>query len=165
MFWCPALTSDAGSLSCLQSGAGPALLPAVVGLSSEKLEAEGVYLLENGEDAFLWAGKAAAPELLAALFGVRSLDQVAPGQLQLQRLDNPLSQRLNDMVDEIRRQRCSYLRLRILKRGDPLGEPKFWGHVSVGSTHLMDIFHKNRDCILFDSLPFLYKCTFFHSEQ
>lgn len=98
-------------------------LPAVVGLSSEKLEAEGVYLLENGEDAFLWAGKAAPPDVLAALFGVRSLDQVAPGQLQLARRDSPLSHRLNDLVDEVRRQRCSYLRLRILKRGDPLGKP------------------------------------------
>jgi protein transport protein SEC24 len=41
-------------------------------------------------------------------------------QFLLQEYNNDLSKRLNEVVNEIRRQRCSYLRLRLLKRGDPL---------------------------------------------
>lgn len=97
-------------------------LPAVVGLSKDKLEAKGVYLLENGEDAFLWVGGQVSPDVSVALFGARNLDQVAAGQLRLARRDSPLSQRLYDLVDEIRRQRGSHLRLRVVKSKDPLGE-------------------------------------------
>jgi hypothetical protein len=42
-------------------------------------------------------------------------------QFLLEEFNNDLSKRLNEVVNEIRRQRCSYLRLRLLKRGDPLG--------------------------------------------
>ncbi|BBN17285.1 protein transport protein SEC24 [Marchantia polymorpha subsp. ruderalis] len=95
-------------------------LPPVVPLSSENLDHDGVFLLETGEDAFLYVGKQASVELLEQLFGVHSVDEVVPGQFMLQEFDNPASKRLNEIVNEIRRQRCSYMRLRLLRRGDPL---------------------------------------------
>ncbi|XP_034210794.1 protein transport protein Sec24-like At4g32640 isoform X3 [Prunus dulcis] len=39
----------------------------------------------------------------------------------LQQHDNPFSKKLNDLINEIRRQRCSYLRLKLCKKGDPSG--------------------------------------------
>eukprot|EP00252_Welwitschia_mirabilis_P020316 TRINITY_DN4950_c0_g1_i1.p1 TRINITY_DN4950_c0_g1~~TRINITY_DN4950_c0_g1_i1.p1 ORF type:complete len:1152 (-),score=243.05 TRINITY_DN4950_c0_g1_i1:556-4011(-) len=93
-------------------------LPPTLPLSSENIDSDGVYLLENGEDAFIYLGKSVNADLLQKLFGVQSMDQI-PDQFVLQQFDNDLSRKLNDVVNEIRRQRCSYLRLRVCKRGDP----------------------------------------------
>nr|CAB3461997.1 unnamed protein product [Digitaria exilis] len=43
-------------------------------------------------------------------------------QLVLEPFDNELSRKVNEVVNEIRRQRCSYLRLRLCKKGDPSGD-------------------------------------------
>ncbi|CAI5962237.1 unnamed protein product [Closterium sp. NIES-65] len=94
-------------------------LPSALPLSSEKLEPDGVFLVENGEEAVVWVGREADSHLLFDLFGLRSVDEIAPGPFLLQEFDNPASRKLNAIVNEIRRQRCSYLRLRLLKRGDP----------------------------------------------
>jgi len=42
-------------------------------------------------------------------------------QLALDQFDNELSRKVNEVVNEIRRQRCSYLRLRLCRRGEPSG--------------------------------------------
>lgn len=44
----------------------------------------------------------------------------------LQQYDNPLSKKFNDVVDEMRRERCSYLRPRSCQEGDLSGQRKFW---------------------------------------
>jgi protein transport protein SEC24 len=95
-------------------------LPKVVPLSSENLDNDGIFLLENGEDGFFYVGRQASSEILHQLFGVQSVEEVVSGQFLLEEFNNDLSKRLNEVVNEIRRQRCSYLRLRLLKRGDPL---------------------------------------------
>ncbi|KAL5715392.1 Protein transport protein Sec24C [Ranunculus cassubicifolius] len=94
------------------------LFPPILPLSSEHLEEDGVYLLENGEDGLIYVGKDASIEVLQQLFGVPSIDKV-PTQFVLQQFENELSKKLNDLVNEIRGQRCSYLRLRLCKKGDP----------------------------------------------
>jgi protein transport protein SEC24 len=96
------------------------ILPPVIALSSEHLSDEGVFLLENGEDALIYVGGMVNPEILQKLFGSPSLEGV-PSQLVLQQFDNDLSKKLNEVVNEIRRQRCSYLRLRLCKKGEPSG--------------------------------------------
>jgi protein transport protein SEC24 len=98
---------------------GGSILPPTSSLSSENLEHDGIYLLENGEDALLYVNLQASREVLHQLFGVHSVDELVVGQFSLQEYDNDLSRRLNEVINEIRRQRCSYLRLRLLKRNDP----------------------------------------------
>lgn len=95
-------------------------LPPSLALSSEKLESEGVLLLENGEDAIIWIGRNVSAEVLGALFGVKSVDELVSGPYLLPLLDNPLSKRAADIVNTIRLLRSSYLRMRLVKRGDPL---------------------------------------------
>ncbi|KAJ4810599.1 Protein transport protein sec24 [Rhynchospora pubera] len=99
---------------------GDSVLPAPVALSSEYLSDEGVFLLENGEDALIYVGGMVNPEILQKLFGSPSLEGL-PSQLVLQQFGNDLSTKLNEVVNEIRRQRCSYLRLRLCKKGEPSG--------------------------------------------
>lgn len=96
-------------------------VPDKLWLSAEKLEPEGVYLLENGFEAFIFVGKAVAPQTCQALFGVPSLEALDPARpLQLPELDSPLSSAVRALLDEVRRQRSAYLRLRVVRRGDPL---------------------------------------------
>jgi hypothetical protein len=55
-------------------------LPAGLALSSEHLSDEGVYLLENGEDALIYVGGMVNPDILRELFGSPSLESV-PSQV------------------------------------------------------------------------------------
>ncbi|CAN6333808.1 unnamed protein product [Urochloa humidicola] len=97
------------------------LIPSPLTLNSENIHDDGVYLLENGEDGFIYVGNSVNPVILEQIFGVSSLAGV-PNQLVLEPFDNELSRKVNEVVNEIRRQRCSYLRLRLCKKGDPSGD-------------------------------------------
>uniref|UniRef100_A0A5B6ZX03 Uncharacterized protein n=1 Tax=Davidia involucrata TaxID=16924 RepID=A0A5B6ZX03_DAVIN len=96
------------------------LITPAIPLSSEHVSDEGIYLLENGEDCLIYIGNSADPDMMQQLFGISSVDEI-PTQFVLQQYDNPLSKKLNEVVNEIRRQRCSYLRLKLCKKGDPSG--------------------------------------------
>ncbi|GJN12878.1 hypothetical protein PR202_ga31198 [Eleusine coracana subsp. coracana] len=97
------------------------LVPTPLTLNSENIRDDGVYFMENGEDGLLYVGNSVHPAILEQLFGVSSLAAV-PNQLVLEQFDNELSRKVNEVVNEIRRQRCSYLRLRLCKKGDPSGD-------------------------------------------
>ncbi|KAL5768300.1 hypothetical protein ACOSQ2_015083 [Xanthoceras sorbifolium] len=96
------------------------LIPSFLPLSSEHVSDEGIYLLENGEDALIYIGNSVDPNILHQLFGISTVDEI-PTQFVLQQYDNPLSKNLSDVINEIRRQRCSYLRLKLCKKGDASG--------------------------------------------
>ncbi|CAA2975078.1 transport Sec24-like At4g32640 [Olea europaea subsp. europaea] len=95
-------------------------IPPPIPLSSEDISDEGIYLLENGEDCLIYVGNSVSLDILQRLFGISSIEEI-PNQYVLQQYDNPLSKKLNDVVNEIRRQRCSYLRLKLCRKGDPSG--------------------------------------------
>ena len=58
--------------------------------------------------------------------GIPSLDAVDPSQpLVLPEMPTPLCGAVRALLDELRRQRGAYLRLRVLRRGDAL-EPAFF---------------------------------------
>ncbi|XVF36916.1 hypothetical protein REPUB_Repub19eG0100300 [Reevesia pubescens] len=97
------------------------VLPPIIPLSSEHVSDDGIYLLENGEDALIYSGSLVDSSILQQLFGFSSVDEV-PTQFVMQQYDNPLSKKFNDVVNVIRRQRCSYLRLKLCKKGDPSGQ-------------------------------------------
>jgi len=84
------------------------VLPSSLPLSSQQLDSTGVFLSENGEVAFIYAGKAVSADVLQQLFRVQSMDDI-PGQFLLQEYENDLSRKLNEAINEIRRQRCSTL--------------------------------------------------------
>ncbi|MED6150036.1 hypothetical protein PIB30_068249 [Stylosanthes scabra] len=89
-------------------------------LKCEHISEEGIYLLENGHDCLIYVGESVSPDTVRRLFGVASIDEI-PTMFVLQQHDNPLSKRLNEVVNEIRRQRCSYLRLKLCRKGDQSG--------------------------------------------
>ncbi|KAE8666639.1 Protein transport protein Sec24-like CEF [Hibiscus syriacus] len=92
------------------------ILPSTIPLSSEHVSDDGIYLLENGEDVLIYFGSSVDLNIVQQLFGFTSVDEVPT-----QQFDNPLSKKLNDVVNVIRQQRCSYLRSKLCKKGDPSG--------------------------------------------
>jgi len=56
-------------------------LPFMMDLTVERLSSEGIYCLENGQDAFLWVGRQADPSLLQDLFDVDSLENIDYSQV------------------------------------------------------------------------------------
>ncbi|CAN4098171.1 unnamed protein product [Withania somnifera] len=96
------------------------LIPPSIPLSSEHINDNGVYLLENGEDCLIYVGNSADPNVIHQLLGIASVEEI-PAQFVLQQYDNPLSKKLNDIINDIRRQRCNYLRLKLCKKGDSSG--------------------------------------------
>ncbi|XP_042494536.1 protein transport protein Sec24-like At4g32640 isoform X2 [Macadamia integrifolia] len=96
------------------------LIPPSKPLSSDNITDDGIFLLENGEDCLIYVGNSVNSDILQQIFGISSINEI-PTQFVLQQYDNPLSKKLNEVVNEIRRQRCSYLRLRLCKKGDPSG--------------------------------------------
>ncbi|GJT91931.1 transport protein Sec24-like protein [Tanacetum coccineum] len=96
------------------------VIPPPIPLSSEHVSDDGIYLLENGEDCLIYVGGTVDPDKTQKLFGVSSFSEI-PSQLVLQQYDNPLSKKLNEVINEIRSQRCNYLRLKLCKKGEPSG--------------------------------------------
>ncbi|KAK9153445.1 hypothetical protein Sjap_000925 [Stephania japonica] len=92
------------------------LASATVPLSSDNLTDDGIFFIENGEDGLFYVGKEVNPDTVEQLFGAKLIEEIP-----LQQFDNELSKKLNNLMNEIRRERCSYLRLRFCKRGDPSG--------------------------------------------
>ncbi|CAK9164373.1 unnamed protein product, partial [Ilex paraguariensis] len=108
------------SLHDLNSKMDGSLIPPAIPPSSEHVNDDGIYLLENGMDCLIYIGNSVDPEIMRQLLGISSFDEI-PTQFVLQQYDNPLSKKLNDVINEIRRQRCSYLRLKLCKKGDSSG--------------------------------------------
>ncbi len=58
------------------AGRNMILLPSAINLSVESLSSEGIYLLDNGSDTFLWVGRASDAATNSALFGLESLENM-----------------------------------------------------------------------------------------
>ncbi len=72
----PANDDDVDKDENKTAGRNMILLPKPINLSVERLTSEGVYLLDNGTDSFIWVGRASDAATNNALFGVDSLDGV-----------------------------------------------------------------------------------------
>ncbi|EPS72258.1 hypothetical protein M569_02500 [Genlisea aurea] len=101
------------------------VIPPPLPLLSSEISNEGIYLLENSEECLIFVGSSVSPKVVQQLFGSSSLDDV-PDQFVLPQLSNPPSKKLNAVVNEIRRQRCSYLRMRLCRQIDPLAGSCFF---------------------------------------
>ncbi|KAJ4832583.1 hypothetical protein Tsubulata_030784 [Turnera subulata] len=86
-------------------------------LSTEFITEDGIFLLENGEDAVIYVGEKVDVCLFQQLFGMHFND--ASNQFVLQQYENPSSRKFNDLINGIRRLRCCYLCLHFYKKGDP----------------------------------------------
>ncbi|KAK3254205.1 hypothetical protein CYMTET_36578, partial [Cymbomonas tetramitiformis] len=120
MFALHLLGSEADSPAEAVTASSP--MPQLIALSSDKLDADGrtgIFLLENGREMFIWVGRHAPASLVQALFNVETVEDVQSSSTVLVQNNTPISGKVNALVNEIRRQRCSLMRLRVVKRADP----------------------------------------------
>ncbi|ORX81264.1 hypothetical protein K493DRAFT_242055 [Basidiobolus meristosporus CBS 931.73] len=91
-------------------------LPPMIRDSYSRLEANGVYLLENTQTLMCWIGKEVSPEFLQSLFGVASLSGVDPRIRALPVLDNPISKQVQTLVQHLQKNRVRYPVLQIVRQ-------------------------------------------------
>lgn len=99
-------------------------MPTAIRCSVDRLQENGIYLLENGVSMFLWLGHNVDRELIQQMFGVASAAQVDIDKVHLMDLDNPVSRKLRDMVQKIRHDHARFLKLTVVRQRDKL-EPWF----------------------------------------
>jgi protein transport protein SEC24 len=58
-------------------------LPPAVNLSVDRLTSNGIFLLDNGVEMYLWVGRMADMNLMGSLFGVHTLDELDPQQVRV----------------------------------------------------------------------------------
>ncbi|KAL0280938.1 UNVERIFIED_CONTAM: hypothetical protein PYX00_002086 [Menopon gallinae] len=94
--------------------------PVIVRCTAEKLQPDGVYLLDNGIHMFMWLGLSASTEFISNVFGVPTSAQVDTDKTSLPALDNPLSLKIRHLIESIREERHRSMRLTLVKERDKL---------------------------------------------
>ena len=86
-FWDLAHLADPQVRKLIQIGTkdanGKTLLPPLLNLSSEKLDRNGLFLLENGQEIFLWAGKGLASQTCLDIFGKPAVEALPFGKVMI----------------------------------------------------------------------------------
>ncbi|EST05043.1 WW domain protein [Kalmanozyma brasiliensis GHG001] len=81
------------------------VMPLKLNLTSERFERHGLYLIEDGQNIFLWVGREAVPQLCMDVFDVANYGTLRGGKTTLPKLDNSMNQRVNAIVQRIRESR------------------------------------------------------------
>lgn len=78
------------------------LMPPAMNLSSQRLEAHGLFLVDDGQNLLLWVGRQAIPELMRDVFDLPSYADLRGGIMTLPTLDNSFSERVNAIINYAR---------------------------------------------------------------
>jgi len=96
---------------------GVVQMPPLVRLSTECLEAEGLYLLDTGYLLLLWIGKNAHPQALMELLNLDSAERLDGAKVNLPQLQTDLSQRALGILNRIRQSHPLALSLYTVRQG------------------------------------------------
>jgi len=127
----PVNDDDAGDENVKTAGRNMILLPNAINLSVESLSSEGIYLLDNGIDSFIWVGRASDPAINHALFGAESLSDVDMSQIYLNSSGNDVASRVDSIIQSLREETENGAssvasRIRIVREGDIGAESRFF---------------------------------------
>lgn len=86
-------------------------IPNPIRCTIDKMMDDGAYILENGVHMFIWLGLALAPEFTQSVFGVSNVHQVDTERCGVPILDNPISERVRDIIDQIQAERPRCMRV------------------------------------------------------
>lgn len=94
--------APAPSAVALAKARGRFVFPAKLNLTSERLERHGLYLIEDGQNIFLWVGRDAVPQLTMDVFDAPNYAALRGGKTTLPALENSMNKRVNAIVERIR---------------------------------------------------------------
>jgi len=95
-------------------------IPTQIRCTAEKIRDDGVYLLENGVHMLLYVGLAVNPAWIQDVFGVHTAAQIDIDRSRLVERDNPLSRRVNGIINTISSSRSRTAKLTIVRQRDKL---------------------------------------------
>jgi protein transport protein SEC24 len=107
-------------------------LPEVMNLTVDRLTSNGIFLLDNGMDMFLWVGRSSDPSILNSLFGTNSVEGIDMSQVRLQTSGNDFASRLNTIVMALREDampQSTVPKVTIVREGDHGLESRFFWHM------------------------------------
>ncbi|GMH37330.1 hypothetical protein BSKO_05203 [Bryopsis sp. KO-2023] len=124
-------------------------VPQALAMSAEKLQEGHMYLLENGNEMIVKVESHVEPNALQELFGFDRVNVKAP-EPQLLRMDNPYNKSVQNLINEMRKERSSYMRMAVALRSQP-NETKFLNMLvedrsSAGMSYVEYLCHVHR-CI------------------
>ena len=119
------LPCDNADIDCPTAGPFRVRLPALLNLSSERLVSDGMFLLENGYEMFMWIGRTVNPAIISTLFGTPSLDGVDMTSLAILADNSDFSSRVNAVIVALRQDRSRYMHLHFVREGDGYAEAYF----------------------------------------
>lgn len=95
------------------------VIPASIRASYARLKEHGVYLLETGQDMFMWIGRAVAAPWVQQVIGAAAFQSIDVAMATLPVLGNPLSTRVREVIAAMRAERNPFMKLHIIKQKDP----------------------------------------------
>ncbi|KAG7355064.1 Sec23/Sec24 trunk domain containing protein [Nitzschia inconspicua] len=105
-------------------------LPKVLPLTIDSMSSDGIYLLDNGVEFFVWVGREAYATAVESLFGVSSLESVDPSQLVVQTEGDEFSTRVGSIMAALREDSADpYVipaKTSIIREGDGHMEARFY---------------------------------------
>ncbi|XP_031231214.1 protein transport protein Sec24D isoform X3 [Mastomys coucha] len=93
-----------------------AALPSAVRCSESRLSEEGIFLLANGLNVFLWFGVGSPPELIQGIFNVPSFAHINTDMTSLPEVGSPHSQQLRMIMNNIQQKKPYSMKLIIVKQ-------------------------------------------------
>eukprot|EP00471_Norrisiella_sphaerica_P013526 CAMPEP_0184498410 /NCGR_PEP_ID=MMETSP0113_2-20130426/38873_1 /TAXON_ID=91329 /ORGANISM="Norrisiella sphaerica, Strain BC52" /LENGTH=983 /DNA_ID=CAMNT_0026885903 /DNA_START=79 /DNA_END=3030 /DNA_ORIENTATION=- len=123
--------------ACIESSDGRVFLPPVLKLSSDSINSDGVYLLDDGLALHVWIGETAKREVTDQLFGMVQQTEDGPSQLQILYDENADAKSLNarvwTLITQLRKNCPSFKTISIITRnshtGASLDESQFFDHL------------------------------------
>jgi protein transport protein SEC24 len=100
-------------------------LPSIMNLSYERLTSDGIFLMENGYDMFMWVCRNVNPAIVSTLFGLQTLEGCDVSQLAIQPENSDYSSRVNAVIVALRDDRSRYMQLHFIREGDGYAEAYF----------------------------------------
>merc|ERR1719276_222710 len=82
----------------ITAGRNKILLPQASTLSVERLNSDGIFMLNNGVDTFIWVGRVSDPVTTSALFDMESLDGIDASRLAMKSSGNDIASRVNTLI-------------------------------------------------------------------
>lgn len=75
-------------------------LPPPCNLSSERIVPYGLYLIDDGQNQFLWIGRDAIPQLLLDVFGIEDKTLIKQGKTTMPVIDNDFNERVRAVIEK-----------------------------------------------------------------
>ena len=99
---------------------GRTVLMGNLATTQDKIDDDGIYLIDNGETIYVYVRKAADPNVLLALFGYDNIQNVADEIVGLPVLEDDYNLRVNNIIEQLRKNKnASYQNVRVVVEGDP----------------------------------------------